>query len=216
MKTVKQWTLHTIPMYILQRYNSKDESGAYLDPADYPDIVLGTMERVGNAQEVTDGLLSDMGFGTGIGNWTPSLPEEPVIENPFIDLGDDMYYYEPVMWAYENKIITGTDSIHFEPEAACTRAQAVLILWRYMGSPEPETTEHPFEDLGDDMYYYKAVLWAYENGITNGKDSTHFAADEEVTRGQFATMLYRRKDHRSLQARIRLRMFLLINIMQKR
>lgn len=172
-------------------YNSKDESGAYLDLADYPDIVLGTMERVGNAQEVTDGLLSDMGFGTGIGNWTPSLPEEPVIENPFIDLGDDMYYYEPVMWAYENKIITGTDSIHFEPEAACTRAQAVLILWRYMGSPEPETTEHPFEDLGDDMYYYKAVLWAYENGITNGKDSTHFAADEEVTRGQFATMLYR-------------------------
>lgn len=171
-------------------YNSKDESGAYLDPADYSDIVLGTMELVDNTQEVTDGLLSDMGFGSGIGNWTPSLPEEPVAENPFIDVGDDMYYYDSILWAYENGIATGLDDIHFEPETACTRGQIVMFLWRSMGQPEPTVAENPFVDLGEDTYYYKAILWAYENGIVSGIDSEHFAPNDMVTRALFVTMLY--------------------------
>ena len=58
-------------------YNSKDESGAYLDPADYPDIVLGRMELTDNAQGLIESILGGMGFGDGIGNWNPSLPVTP-------------------------------------------------------------------------------------------------------------------------------------------
>ena len=56
------------------RYNSKDESGAYLNPADYPDIVLGTMKTTDDAQGMIEGLLGEMGFGEGIGNWSPAIP----------------------------------------------------------------------------------------------------------------------------------------------
>ena len=55
-------------------YNSKDESGAYLNPADYPDIVLGTMKTTDDAQGMIEGLLGEMGFGEGIGNWSPAFP----------------------------------------------------------------------------------------------------------------------------------------------
>ena len=55
-------------------YNSKDESGAYLNPADYPDIVLGTMKTTDDAQGMIEGLLGEMGFGEGIGNWSPAIP----------------------------------------------------------------------------------------------------------------------------------------------
>ncbi len=174
--------------------NSKDESGTYLDPAAY-EPTLGTMTVVEDASSVIAELLEAMNFGSGIGNWTPSLPqipgEDPTPDNPFEDVSEEMFFYEAVLWAYENGIITGMDSTHFEPNMGCTRAEIIAILWRMAGSPEPETTEHPFVDLNEEMFYYKAVLWAYENGITNGTDPTHFSADRTVTRCQFVAMMYR-------------------------
>ena len=175
-------------------YNSKDENGNYLDPADYPDIVLGEMIVTDDIQSVRDSILSDMKFGQGIGNWNPSIPEgsaeDPAVKNPFVDIADDMYYYDSILWAYENGITSGVDDTHFEPEKGCTRGQVVTFLWRCSGKPEPKAEENPFVDVGTDTYYYKAILWAYENDIVFGMDDTHFAPNDTITRGDFVTMLY--------------------------
>ncbi|MGN0704740.1 MAG: S-layer homology domain-containing protein [Lentihominibacter sp.] len=113
--------------------------------------------------------------------------------NPFEDVDEDDYYYDAVMWALDNGITTGYDATHFAPKNDCKRADVVTFLWRTMGKPEPTITENPFEDIPEDEYYYKAVLWAYENNITKGYDATHFAPDDTVTRAQFVTFIYRQK-----------------------
>jgi hypothetical protein len=115
----------------------------------------------------------------------------PTFTNPFVDVSESDYFYDAVMWAVQNGITDGTDATHFSPNILCTRAQAVTFLWRYEGCPEPTATANPFEDVKADAYYYKAVLWAVENGITNGMDATHFCPDLQTTREQFATFLYR-------------------------
>lgn len=112
-------------------------------------------------------------------------------ENPFIDVEESDYYYDAVMWAYDNNITSGTDEVHFKPNSTCTRAQVVTFLWRANGEPEPETSENPFVDVKTTDYYYKAIMWAYENGITAGKDATHFQPSATVTRIQFVTLLWR-------------------------
>ena len=134
---------------------------------------------------------------TGIGNYTGTVTEqftiekEVVVENPFVDVQSTSYYYNAVLWAYGNGITTGKDATHFLPNSTCTRAQVVAFLWRAKGEPEPETTVNPFVDVETSDYFYKAVLWAYENGITTGKDATHFQPDAEVERRQFVTFLWR-------------------------
>ncbi|MGN0293515.1 MAG: S-layer homology domain-containing protein [Lachnospiraceae bacterium] len=115
----------------------------------------------------------------------------PALGNPFVDVAEDTYYYDAVLWAYDNGITSGKDETHFQPNGDCNRAQVVTFLWRVMGEPEPEITENPFVDVSEDAYYYKAVLWAYDNGITSGKDATHFQPNAIVTRAQFVTFLYR-------------------------
>ena len=112
-------------------------------------------------------------------------------ENPFVDVNEDDYYYDAVLWAVRNNITVGKDETHFAPSDACTRAQVVTFLWRTMDEPEPETTVNPFVDVTEDDYYYKAVLWAAENKITVGKDETHFAPSDTVTRAQFVAFLHR-------------------------
>ena len=118
-------------------------------------------------------------------------PDSNEPENPFVDVSEDKYYYDAVLWAYENGITEGEDETHFAPENTCTRGQTVTFLWRAEGKPEAENTDHPFVDLNEERYYYDAVLWAYENGITYGADETHFCPNETVTRGQFVSFLYR-------------------------
>lgn len=109
----------------------------------------------------------------------------------FVDVYSKDYYYDAVYWAVKNGITTGIDSTHFSPSADCTRAQAVTFLWRLNGCPEPESAENPFTDVKEGTYYYEAVLWAVENGITNGIDDTHFSPDQNITRAQFVTFLWR-------------------------
>ena len=127
--------------------------------------------------------------------WTLTLkdneePDEP-IENPFTDVPASEYYTEPVLWAVDQGITSGLKPNQFAPEDACTRGQVVTFLWRAKGCPEPTTTTHNFTDLKENEYYYKAVLWAVENGITSGLTKTTFGPDETVTRGQFVTFLHR-------------------------
>ena len=117
--------------------------------------------------------------------------KEAEVTNPFTDVPESEYYYAPVLWAVENKITSGLTATSFAPEASCTRGQVVTFLWRAKGCPEPTTTTHNFTDLKANEYYYKAVLWAVEKGITSGMTKTTFAPDETVTRGQFVTFLHR-------------------------
>lgn len=111
--------------------------------------------------------------------------------NPFVDVAEGTYYYDPVLWAVANGITSGVDATHFEPEGTCTRAHAVTFLWRASGQPEPKTTNMPFRDVKPGSYYEKAVLWAVENKITNGTGTTTFSPDENCTRAQIVTFLWR-------------------------
>lgn len=111
--------------------------------------------------------------------------------NPFVDVAEGTYYYDPVLWAVANGITSGVDTTHFEPEGTCTRAHAVTFLWRAAGQPEPKTTQMPFKDVKAGSYYEKAVLWAVENKITNGTSTTTFSPDENCTRAQIVTFLWR-------------------------
>ncbi len=110
----------------------------------------------------------------------------------FVDLADGAYYIDAVEWAVEEGVTGGTTANTFAPGATCTRAQTVTFLWRAAGSPEPKTTVNPFTDVKADAYYYKAVLWAVENGITTGTgDGTTFNPGGTVTRAQVVTFLHR-------------------------
>lgn len=109
----------------------------------------------------------------------------------FHDVSRLDYFYDAVKWAAENGIASGTGRYTFSPNAVCTRAQTVTFLWRAAGSPLPRYRVCPFTDVKPSDYYYNAVLWAVEQGITTGLNATTFGPDVTVTRGQVATFLYR-------------------------
>ena len=109
----------------------------------------------------------------------------------FDDVAVEDYFFDAVNWAVENGITNGVGVTTFAPNATCTRAQVVTFLWRAAGSPEPKTTEMPFADIPADAYYYNAVLWAFENGITSGTSAATFGPESTVTRSQTVTFLWR-------------------------
>ena len=109
----------------------------------------------------------------------------------FVDVADGSYYEEAVDWAVENGITTGTGNNYFTPDGICTRAQAVTFLWRVAGSPTPKTEAMPFEDVLNGSYYYEAVLWAVENGITVGTSATTFSPELTCSRAHIVTFLWR-------------------------
>ena len=108
-----------------------------------------------------------------------------------VDVATGSYYEDAVDWAVENGITKGTDDIHFSPDGICTRAQAVTFLWRTAGSPKPETRAMPFTDVPVGSYYYDAVLWAVENGITKGTSDTTFSPNMTCSRAQIVAFLWR-------------------------
>ena len=109
----------------------------------------------------------------------------------FVDVATGSYYEDAVDWAVENGITKGTDNTHFSPDGICTRAQAATFLWRAAGSPKPETRTMPFTDVPAGSYYYDAVLWAVENGITKGTSDTTFSPNMTCTRAQIVAFLWR-------------------------
>ena len=122
-------------------------------------------------------------------NPTPSKPE--TLENPFVDVKKDDYYYDAVIWAVGKGIAKGVTDTTFQPNASCTRAEMVTFLYRAAGSPEPTNKVNPFTDVAEDSYYYKAVLWAVEKGIAKGTSETTFSPNDTCTRGQTVAFLYR-------------------------
>ena len=115
--------------------------------------------------------------------------EEPVAE-PFIDVAEGDWFYDAVVYAYQNELMDGVGGNRFEPDGALTRGQIVTILYRMANSPSV-SGKFPFTDVKEGRYYTEAVAWAYENGVVLGMTDTLFAPEAPVTREQLVTFLYR-------------------------
>ena len=129
------------------------------------------------------------------GEGGPATPAEPTVGG-FRDVPASAWFASPVEWAvtHDPQITTGTTDQTFSPNDTCTRAQTVTFLWRAANEPEPTRTASPFSDVTDpNLYYYKAVLWAVEKGITDGTSDTTFSPNDTVTRAQVVTFLWRSK-----------------------
>ena len=113
------------------------------------------------------------------------------VTNPFTDVPSGAYYEEAVLWTVGEGVTSGTSATTFTPDGSCTRAQAVSFLWRIAGRPAPKTGTMPFADVKTGAYYYDAVLWAMENGITYGTSAVAFSPDATCTRAQIVSFLYR-------------------------
>ncbi len=111
--------------------------------------------------------------------------------NPFTDVPEDSFYIDPVLWAVEKGITNGATETTFNPEGDLQRAQVVTMLWRAAGEPMPTTTVNPFTDVTEEDFFYNAVLWAEEKGITNGISATEFAPYGVTNRAQAVTFLWR-------------------------
>lgn len=153
---------------------------------------LSVTDRNGSALDLTD---------KGGGQYTFTMPSGPVtvtatfmddntMLNFFVDVPAGAYYYDAVLWAAEGGIVTGTDAVHFSPDASCTRAQLVTFLWRAAGSPVVNYAMN-FTDVDSGAYYAEAVRWAASEKIVEGTTAETFAPDAAVTRAQMVTMLYR-------------------------
>ena len=129
---------------------------------------------------------------------TLTIPVEPT----FQDVSASAYYFDAVEWAVDCGITQGTSATTFSPSNECTRAQVVTFLWRAMGCPDPTSKNSPFKDVQDQStYYYNAVLWAVENGITQGTDINHFSPNATCTRAQVVTFLWRTEGQPSMRGR---------------
>ena len=117
--------------------------------------------------------------------------EAPVVKHPFTDVPEDSWYEDAVIWAVDKGVTSGTSATTFDPDGICTRAQAVTFLWRAAGSPAPTTVSMPFTDVKAGSWYYDAVLWAVEQGITKGTSDITFSPDLNCSRGQIVTFLWR-------------------------
>lgn len=153
---------------------------------------LAITDKNGSALNLTD---------RGNGKYTFTMPSGPVtvaatfmddntMLNFFVDVPAGAYYYDAVLWAAEGGIVTGTDAVHFSPDASCTRAQLVTFLWRAAGSPAVNYAMN-FTDVDSGAYYAEAVRWAASEKIVEGTTAETFAPDAAVTRAQVVTMLYR-------------------------
>ena len=115
---------------------------------------------------------------------------EPVAGFTDVTTGD--YYADAVQWAVNQKVTTGTGANTFSPANSVTRAEAVTFLWRAAGSPTPASTTSPFTDVTDQSaYYYNAVLWAAEQGITGGVGGGIFDLSSTLSYDQIFTFLCR-------------------------
>ena len=117
-------------------------------------------------------------------------PEPKSADLPFTDVPADSYYAKAVAWAVENGVAKGVSETAFAPDATCTRAQIVTFLWRAQKFPTADGA-NPFADVPADAYYYNAVLWAVENDVANGVSETAFAPNDNCTRAQIVTLIYR-------------------------
>ena len=151
-------------------------------------------------EEITNGI-SDTEFGsTASCNRAQAVtflwraagsPEPAAAEHPFVDVEAGSFYEKAVLWAVEKGITNGTDETHFSPDAPCNRATIVTFLYRAFEAPAVSGGESSFTDVPADTWYTAPVLWAVENGITNGMGDGTFGVESICNRAQMVTFLYR-------------------------
>lgn len=121
------------------------------------------------------------------------IPTKPVPASPFKDVAADSFCFDAVLWAVNQdpQVTNGFTADTFAPKKVCNRAQAVTFLYRAAGCPDVSDVDVKFTDVDKDAYYYDAMLWAIDNGITNGTTGSTFSPDAGCNRGQIVTLLYR-------------------------
>lgn len=117
----------------------------------------------------------------------PVYKEPPHAIGKFNDVMSDSYYAEPVSWAVENKVTSGTSTTTFSPSDICTNAQILTFLWRAKGFSIP-TIQNPFDNVNGNEYYANASIWAYENGLVSGPS---FSENIPCTRSMVVTYLWK-------------------------
>ena len=117
--------------------------------------------------------------------WNSQGQPKPNIKNPFADVKETDWFYQPALWAYENGLVSGTK---FNPNQPCTRASTVLYLWRFAGKPSAPLSK--FNDVNRKAEYADAVDWAVANGVTAGNGAGGFSPSEICSRAQIVTFIY--------------------------
>lgn len=155
------------------------------------DVDSGAALKIEGKAAETSALSGAMPDIRSLLSGSAQAPKPVAGDNPFTDVAADAYYYDAVLWAVANGITGGMTPTTFSPNDPCTRAQIVTFLWRTAGSPKPASSSNPFTDVAAGAYYYDAVLWAAEEGITGGTSATTFSPNDSCTRGQTVTFLWR-------------------------
>ena len=170
----------------------------------FDDVRLGKYYEIPVAWAYANGITS----GTWEGTFSPSVtctreqivtflwkacgaPEPHLTANPFTDVQSNKYYYKAVLWAAERGITGGVGNGKFGVGQGCTREQAVTFLWKAAGAPKPQTAANPFRDVEEGKWYFDAVLWAVEKGVTSGMSADTFGVRQTCTRAQIVTFLYK-------------------------
>ena len=174
------------------------KAGATVTLTATPDegYAVGTItvtDRFGDAVKVTENADGTYTFTMPNGQVTVKATfvetEEPVAE-PFIDVAEGDWFYDAVVYAYQNELMDGVGGNRFAPNSETTRAQLVTILYRLEGEPAV-SGDLPFTDVEAGIWYTDAILWAAQNNIVNGVSDTEFAPGDDLTRQQLVTILYR-------------------------
>ena len=199
--TISRATNYDIPTYSV-KYNANGGSGAPSAQTKYKDEPLTLSKTVPTRENYTflgwssSATATKAEYAAGASytkNADVTLYAVWKLINPFTDVVEGEYYYDPVLWAYYNnpQITNGTSDTTFGPEKTVTRGQAVTFLWRAANCPEPTVTDHPFTDVKESAFYYTAMLWAVEKGITNGTSATTFGPNKTCTIEQILAFIYR-------------------------
>ena len=175
------------------------KAGAKVTLTATPDegYAVGTItvtDRFGDAVKVTENADGTYTFTMPNGQVTVKATfvetEEPAPAMPFTDVKEGDWFYEEVLYAYENGLMNGVGDNRFAPNSATTRGMLVTILYRLEGEPAV-TGEAGFDDVAAGQWYTDAVIWAAANDIVNGIGDNQFGPENTLTREQLVTMLYR-------------------------
>ena len=151
-------------------------------------------DRFGDAVKVTENADGTYTFTMPNGQVTVKATfvetEEPAPAEPFPDVDENDWFYDEVVYVYENGLMNGVENNQFAPNTATNRAMLATILYRLAGEPAV-SGDLPFTDVAAGTWYTDAVLWAAQNGIVNGLGENTFAPMNTLTREQLVTMLYR-------------------------
>lgn len=190
-ESMLQTVTATVTVTKQQTFEDVPEDAYFADAVDWAvdlDITTGTSETTFSPNNACTRAEAVTFLWRAAGS-----PEPTTTNNPFRDVEEGKWYYKAVLWASETGVTAGTGETTFSPGEPCTRGQIVTFIWRYAGSPEPTAGDNPFTDVKNGAYYYKAVLWAVEDKVTAGTSATTFSPNQQCTRAQIVTFLYRYK-----------------------